>query len=223
MPYQLEHNWEMYSPPGNSGIFCSFMHHCEEKQWWTVRNQLWSPFQQQFAAGWHDDLYLFCSKTWWFFIVPSPAVPNPVPGSLPIPVCNVISGHSLDVMSLKKENYVRHWMTGMNETWLTIPSKPFHFTFPKGTMLPKSICFLKRLWSSHSFNFPMRKPFNFQQTSSIALPGCLQCPPCSHWKCSYTSHMSLTRTKLSQILCSAVSWLILWVAPRKEWFTCQAQ
>lgn len=179
-----------------------------------------------------DMMLSACSaaKLCGFLQLPSPAVLNPVPDSLPIPVCSgmgrlpsVISGHSLDAMSLKKENYVRHWMTGMSETRLTIPSKPFHFTFPKGKMLPKSICFLKRLWSLHSFNFPMRKPLNFQQTSSIALPGCLQCPLCSHWKGSYTSHVSLTRTKLSQILCSAVSWLILWLAPGKGWFTCRAQ
>lgn len=81
--------------------------------------------------------------------------------SLLIPVCSVISGHGLDAMSLKKENYVRHWMTGMNETWLTIPSKPFHFTFPEGKMLP--ICFHIRLWSSHSSHSPMRKPLNFQR------------------------------------------------------------
>lgn len=172
-----------------------------------------------------DMMLSACSavKPGGFFAVSQPYSTESSPRWFPHPVWSVISGHSLAAMSLKKENCVRHWMTGMNEMWLTIPSKPFHFTFPKGKMLPKSICFLKRLWSSHGCNFPMRKPFNFQQTSSIALPGCLQSPLYSHWKCSCTSHVSLTRTKLSQILCSAVSWLILRVALGKEWFTCQAQ
>ena len=65
--------------------------------------------------------------------------------------------HSLGAMSLEKESYVRHWMTSTDETRLPIPSKPFHFTFPKGKMLPKSICFLKRLWSSHNSIFQWEK------------------------------------------------------------------
>lgn len=53
-----------------------------------------------------DMMLSACSavKAGGFLQFPGPAVLNPVPGSLPIPVCSVISGHSLDAMSLKKEN-----------------------------------------------------------------------------------------------------------------------
>lgn len=73
-------------------------------------NQLWSPFQQWGLFAVDDIIISACSaaKPGCFLQFPNPTVLNPVPGSLPIPVCSVISGHSLDAISLKKENSVRH-------------------------------------------------------------------------------------------------------------------
>ena len=88
---------------------------------------------------------------------PAPLVLNSASAGLPFMVCSVIPHHSLSAMSCEKENSVRYWVTGMDEIWLSIPSKPFHFTFPKGKMLPKSICILKRFPSSHNSIFQWEK------------------------------------------------------------------
>lgn len=147
MPYQRDPNWEMQSPSGNSGIFYTVSSRTVKKindersteepfsamgSYLLLADMMLSAFS---AARPGDDLQSPSpARTEFSFSwPPPPSLQRNPPGTA-----------SVQCLSRKK----RHRMTGMDEIRLPIPSKPFHFTFPKGNMLPKSICFLKRLRSS---------------------------------------------------------------------------
>lgn len=104
---------------------------------------------------------------------PSPAqlILNSVPGCLPLPVCSVIP-LSWPRCNVSRE---RKLCEALND-WHGWHYCPQREDSAKINLFPQKASIFTQL------HFPMRKSINFQQIPSMAVPGNLQSPLCSHWK-----------------------------------------
>lgn len=118
MPYQLEPNWEMQSPSGNSDIFYTVSSRTVRKSndgEWKVNWRALFSNGDLFAVRWHDALCLFCSKTSGDLQFPSPAHTEFSPRLPPPPglQCKPPVTASVQCLSRKKTMWGTEWLARM--------------------------------------------------------------------------------------------------------------